>query len=650
MKDSINAIRFTGVDMCNKAESGHPGIVLGAAPVVYRLFTKHMKATPNASEWFNRDRFVLSAGHGSALLYTTLHFAGYDITIDDLKRFRQLDSITPGHPEYGMTDGVEATTGPLGQGISTAVGMAIAEAHLRGKFNKDDINLVDHYTYTLVGDGDLQEGVAMESMSLAGHLGLERLIVLFDSNDVQLDGPTEECVSDDMRQKVESMNWDYQYIEDSNDIEALDKAIENAKSTETPSFIEIKSIIGYGSPKAGTSAVHGAPIGKEETEDMRQAFGYTYAPFDPPKSVYQDFIDQFVEPNDKAYEDWRATCEKYKKRYPEDYETFKRIMNSDVDIDWNEILKPEPIGTVDATRKSMGAAFTEVSNELPSLIGGSADLSGSTKVKGNDGNFTRTNRTGRNINFGVREHAMGAIVNGLTLSGLRGVGSGFLIFSDYMKPAIRIAALSHIPSIFLFTHDSIAVGEDGPTHEPIEQLSVYRATPNTDVLRPANANETKHALRYAVEQTTTPTIVALTRQKVTLLNDVTYETFKQGAYVASDREDFEGILIATGSEVELALKAQEILEETHGVKVRVVSMPSMEAFKRQPESIREKVLPSSCTRRLAIELGSAGQWYQFARDVKGLEKFGKSAKGGKILEDFGFTPEAIAERFLDLEQ
>ncbi len=648
MKTSINAIRFLGLDMVNKAQSGHPGIVLGAAPVVYKLFTKHMKATSNASKWFDRDRFVLSAGHGSALLYSTLHFAGYDIDMDDLKSFRQLGSITPGHPEYGETDGVEATTGPLGQGIGMSVGMAIAEAHLRARFNKDDLNVIDHYTYALCGDGDLQEGVALESMSLAGHLGLERLVVLFDSNDVQLDGPTEEVTSDDIRKKVESMNWDYHYVDDANDTEAVSQAIEKAKKTDKPSFIEIKSVIGFGSQKAGTSATHGAPIGEEETDSMRRAFDFNHGPFDPPKEAYQDFKDTFIKRGDKAYADWQKTMETYKKRYPEAYEELTDIIEGRGEVDFDKLLAPAEIGTVEATRASMGGVLGEVSSAIPAMIGGSADLSGSTKVKGNDGNFTKENRLGRNINYGVREHAMAAITNGLVLHGMKAFSGGFLIFSDYMKPSIRLAALMNIPSTFIFTHDSVAVGEDGPTHEPIEQLSVYRATPNTDTIRPANANEVRHALRYALEQTSTPTVIALTRQKTTLLKDVMYDDFKQGAYVASDKDDFEGILIASGSEVELALKTQEHLEQEKGVKVRVVSMPSMELFERQPEDVKESVLPSSCQKRLAIELGSPHTWYRYANDVCGLNRFGASGKGAEVVEHLGFTASAVAKRYLNL--
>ncbi len=649
MDQSINAIRFTGLDMCNAAESGHPGIVLGAAPVVYRLFTEHLLATPNDAGWFNRDRFVLSAGHGTALLYPTLHFAGYDVTMEDLKQFRQLDSKTPGHPEYGETDGVEATSGPLGQGVSMAVGMAVAEANLRARFNTEDLPVVDHYIYTLVGDGDLQEGVALESLSLAGHLNLEKLVVLFDSNDVQLDGPVADAFSADLKKKFESLGFDYRRVADANDLDAVGKAIEEAKQSGSPSLIEIKSVIGFGSSVAGTSAAHGKPIGKEETEKMREAFGYTHPPFDPPKAVYQDFFDHFVKRGDAARQAWEKQLETYKQRHPERYRELMDIIEGRVRADLDKLLAPVENGTVDATRASMGKVLEAITSEVPSMIGGSADLSGSTKVKGPDGNFTRDSYEGRNLNFGVREHAMGAITNGLVLHGMRAFSGGFLIFSDYMKPAIRLAALQGIPSMFLFTHDSIAVGEDGPTHEPVEQLTIYRATPNTDVLRPANASEVHHALRYALEQTDRPTIISLTRQKVTQLREVHYEDFQQGAYVVSDKDNFEGILIASGSEVETAIRAQEILEERHDVKVRVVSMPSMELFERQPQAVREAILPPEKQKRLAVELGSPDSWYRYARDVHAVRQFGKSGKGDEILKDFGFTPEAVAERYLRVE-
>ncbi len=643
MKKSIDAIRFLGMDMINKANSGHPGIVLGAAPILYHLFRDHMKATPEDPDWFDRDRFVLSAGHGSALIYALLHYAGYDVGIEDLKAFRQLGSKTPGHPEYGYTEGIEATTGPLGQGIANAVGMAIAEAHLAERFNKDGLKVVDHFTYVLMGDGDFQEGVAQESMSLAGHLRLGKLVVLFDSNDVQLDGPTEDATSDDIRMKVESMNWHYEHVADANDLEALHKAIERAKQADKPGFIEVKSVIGEGSTVAGTSAAHGKPLGEEETASMRQAKGFTYGPFETLDEVYEGFASTFKKRGDAARADWQETLAAYKEADPETHEEFMTLIEGKVTLDFDEVLPQKSVGTAEATRNSMGECLEVLGNHLPALIGGSADLSGSTKAKGNDGDFTKTNRFGRNINFGVREHAMGAITNGLVLHGMKAFCGGFLIFSDYMKASMRLSALSSIPTIHIFTHDSVAVGEDGPTHEPIEQLAAFRATPNMNVIRPANAIETRHALRFAVESEKTPTLIALTRQKTTALADVAYADFRRGAYVVRDHDQAEGTLLASGSEVELALAAADRLEE-EGVNVRVVSMPSMELFLDQPDEVQKAILPKD-HKILAVEMAASLPWYRFTGHVMGIDSFGESGKGEEIVRHFGFTPETVARRF-----
>lgn len=649
MQKSIDTIRFLGLDMINKANSGHPGIVLGAAPIMYTLFTKHLKILPSSSKWFDRDRFILSAGHGSALLYATLHLAGYNISMDDLKNFRQLNSNTPGHPEFRHTDGVEATTGPLGQGISNAVGMAIAEKYLRHTFNKKDLNVTDHYTYVLCGDGDLQEGVAMEAMSLAGHLNLERLIILFDSNDVQLDGPTSSAVSENIKLKVESMGFTYKLCNDANDLEAIDEAIVFAKQNDKPTFIEVKSVIGYGSSKAGTSATHGAPIGTDETEKMRERFNYTHKPFEVDDAVYKDFYDHVVVRNQKAHIEWIETMDAYHDLYPNLFDEFEDIINRDLHINYDKVMPFEPIGKEEATRNSIGKILPLLSEQSLSLIGGSADLSGSTKVKGINGDFTKENPTGRNLNFGVREHAMAAIVNGMSLHHLRAFSGGFLIFSDYMKPSIRLAALMQIPSLFIFTHDSVAVGEDGPTHEPVEQLSMFRTTPHLVTFRPAHANEVRLATRYALESRRTPVVMALTRQNTKVLTDVNYNDFVKGAYIAKDMDDFEGILIATGSELELALEAQSYLLEEKGVKVRVVSMPSMELFLKQPQKVKDAILPPTVTKRLAIELGASGLWYQFASNVLGIDTFGKSAKGEEVVESFGFTKENVAKLYLQIK-
>ncbi len=649
MEKSINAIRFLGLDMINKANSGHPGIVLGAAPIMYTLFTKHLKITPSASQWFDRDRFILAAGHGSALLYATLHLSGYEISMEEIKNFRQLGSVTPGHPEYRHTDGVEATTGPLGQGIANAVGLAIAENYLRATFNKKDLNVVDHYTYALCGDGDLQEGVTLEALSLAGHLGLERLIVLFDSNDVQLDGPTKEAVSEDLKMKMESMQWEYINVADANDTDAIDAAITQAKSSDKPSFIEVKSIIGYGATAQGTSATHGAPIGVEETTTMREAFGYETEPFKVSEAIYHDFFKKVAERNDFHQAEWIEKMDEYSERYPKDFEHLERIINNESDFDIASYFEMEPMHHEEATRASIGKLIPKLSEALVEMVGGSADLSGSTKVKGINGNFSSKNPTGRNINFGVREHAMAAIINGMTLHHLKAFSGGFFIFSDYMKPAIRLAALMEIPSTFIFTHDSVAVGEDGPTHEPIEQLAVFRSTPHLVTLRPAHANEVRHALRFALESKKTPVAIVLTRQNTKVTTEVDYKNFKKGAYIAKDYDTIDGIFIATGSEVELAMAASEQLSERHDINVRVVSMPSMELFIQQSSKYQESILPASVTKRLAVEMGASGLWYRFASEVHGIDTFGASAPGKDVMAHFGFTVDAIVKRYRNIK-
>jgi len=648
MEKSINAIRFLGMDAINKANSGHPGIVLGAAPMMYSLFTKHLRVTPSHSTWFNRDRFILAAGHGSAMLYSTLHLAGYNVSMEDLKEFRQLNSRTPGHPEYKHTDGIDSTSGPLGQGIAMATGMAIAEEHLRVKYNRDKFNVVDHYTYVLCGDGDLQEGVTQEAMSLAGHLELDRLIVLYDSNDIQLDGPTSWAVSENVKMKYESMNWHYQKVEDANNLDEINTAIEAAKKASGPSIIEVKSIIGYGASNQGESATHGAPLGKEETDQIKKKFGYSLDEFKAPKEAYDDFKEHTVNRGNQAVEKWTLLFEEYKGVYPALADELESIMNQELEIDFESVLGTYEVGTKEASRVSGGRALTKLSEVIPSLIGGSADLTKSTKTKGINGDFSKDNRLGRNINYGVREHAMAAIVNGLVLHNMIGFSGAFFVFSDYLKPSARMAAIMNIPSIFVFTHDSVAVGEDGPTHEPVEQLSMFRTMPNINVFRPADANETNYAFRAALESKTTPSVIVLSRQNLEVKVQTNYEDFSKGAYVISDKDNFEGILIAAGSEVGLALDTQVLLAE-EGINVRVVSMPSMDVFKTQSKEYQETVLPSSCQKRFALEMGSPDVWYRYANHVKGIERFGVSAPGGTAIEYFGFTKETIATEYKKIE-
>ena len=645
MEKSINALRFLGLDMINKANSGHPGIVLGAAGTVYELFTKHLNASPKNPDWFNRDRFFLAAGHGSALLYATLHLSGYNLSIEELKDFRQLGSITPGHPEYGHTPGVDSTTGPLGQGIAMSVGNALAESYLSANFNKENIDIINHYTYALCGDGDLQEGVAMEAMALAGRLKLGKLIVLFDSNDIQLDGPTHLATNENIKLKMEAMNWDYQLIDKPNDLASLSIAIEKAKISDKPSIIEVKSIIGFGSKNAGTSKTHGSPIGIEETTNMRKALGFEYPEFVIPEEVYQDFRNTFISRGNELFKAWQEKLNIYETQYPEDYKELINLINNEINLDFNKLI-PQENGINEATRVTIGKLINSLSPHSKALIGGSADLTSSTKVKGINGDFDIDNRVGRNINFGVREHAMAGIINGMVLHNLKAFSGGFFIFSDYMKPAIRIASLMNIPSIFIFTHDSVAVGEDGPTHEPIEQLTMFRAMPNINVFRPANANEVRHAFRFALEAKKTPNIIALTRQNIKLDYSIDYEQFKMGAYTVYGEEDFEAVFLATGSEVELAVETAQLLKREHNLNIRVVSMPSRELFNKQSRDYRSEVLPEDKL-IIAVEMGSTLGWYEFADIVYGIDEFGRSGKGEEVQEYFGFTKEKLAKFYLD---
>jgi len=648
MEHAINTIRFLGVDAVNEANSGHPGIVLGAAPMMYTLWTKHLKVTPKKSDFFNRDRFILAAGHGSAMLYASLHLAGFDVSIEDLKQFRQLGSKTPGHPEFRHTDGVDSTSGPLGQGIAMASGMAIAERYLGATFNKEGYPLIDHYTYALCGDGDLQEGVTQEAMSLAGHLGLEKLIVLYDSNDIQLDQEVSAANSEDVKMKYESMNWHYQLVKDGNDVDSINQAILEAKKSDKPSIIEIKTIIGFASSVAGDSASHGSPIGKEEAMKVREKLGYKEAPFEVADEVYKDFQDTLVKRGDEAVEKWTNMFAAYREDYPELAEKLEQIIEQKMDVDFDEILPAYELGTKEASRATGGALIPKISEHIIGFVGGSADLTKSTKAKGINGDFSKENPRGRNISFGVREHAMAAIVNGMTLHHLNAFSGGFFVFSDYMKPAMRMAAIMRIPSTYIFTHDSVAVGEDGPTHEPIEQLTMFRAMPNLHLVRPADANETRFAFRYALESKETPVAIALSRQNLEVkVESTSYEEFKKGAYVISDKENFEGILIATGSEVGLALDVQEALAKD-GINVRVVSMPSYDVFRDLSKEEQEKVLPSTCTKRLAIEMGATDGWYRFADHVYGLDRFGESAPGDEVIAHLGFTVENLVKVYKNI--
>ena len=645
----VNTIRLLGVDMINKANSGHPGVVLGSAPIVYTLFSRHINIDPENPDWWDRDRFVLSAGHASAMLYALYHLSGFKISMDDLKNFRQYGSKTPGHPEYGFTDGVEMTTGPLGQGISTAVGMALAEKYLAHHFNQENLKPFDHYTYVLCGDGDLQEGITQEAVSFAGHLKLNKLIVLFDSNDIQLDGDVDLANTENVELKFKSMGWNYEKVNDGNDLDAVDAAIAKAKESDKPTIIEVKTIIGFGSPDEGTNICHGKPLGDDKTLELKRRLNYNYGPFEVDKAVYEHFRKVVLERGANTHNYWSEMLRTYQVKYPNQYKELNQFMFNQFDIDYTTFPKYEA-GSKESTRKILGAMLDEYSRQMGNLIGGSADLTPSTFVRGLDGNFEPTFLAGRNIRFGVREHAMGAIVNGINLhGGLKSFGSGFFVFSDYMKPAMRLSALMNIPSIFIFSHDTVCVGEDGPTHEPIEHFSMLRSIPNFDVIRPADANEVAGALDIAIHSEHTPTCITTSRQGLPVLDSTDAAKVRQGAYVVYETNDkYDGILISSGSELSIAIETAKLLEKD-GLSIRVVSMPSPFLFDRQPEEYKERILPSNCQKRLAIEMGATMPWYKYSRNVKGIDTFGISAPISYMHKHFGFTPEDLAKDFLNIK-
>lgn len=643
----INTLRVVGAEMIHKANSGHPGIVLGAAPMVHTLFTRHLNINCQDEQWFNRDRFVLSAGHGSALLYLLLHLSGFAIGMDDLKNFRQKGSITPGHPEYGHTPGVEITTGPLGQGLASAVGLAIAESYLSAKFNKNDLSIIDHYTYVLCGDGDLQEGIAMEAMSLAGHLGLKKLIVLYDSNDVQLDGEVSLVNTEDTQMKMEAMGWQYLKVEDGNNVDDIDKAISFAKgSTTKPTLIEIKTIIGYGAPNSGESSVHGKPMSAEDIQALRKFLGYTVPEFEIVDAVKEFYDTNVVKRGYDANSSWNHQLIQYAREYPQDYKLLCDFMYNEVKLSDYEGMPSYEIGTKESTRKVMGKLLDWLSIKLPNIIGGSADLTASTMVKGADGIYGQANPLGRNIKYGVREHAMAAITNGITLhGGLKGFCSGFFVFSDYLKPAVRLAAIMHLPSLFFFSHDTVCVGEDGPTHQPVEHLTMFRSMPNTNVFRPADAVEMTSAMLLAFAETDCPTVIVSSRQTLLNLDCTNFEGVSKGAYIAFEPKGTPGYaLITCGSELTLCIDVAKRLEQEQ-IFVRVVSMPSMFLFEKQSKEYKEAVLPKRMKKRMAVEMGSSMSWYKYASKVHGIDVFGSSMPLKCIHEEYGFTVEEIYKEF-----
>lgn len=646
---AVDALRFLSVDMIQKANSGHPGVAIDAAPMAYALWEKVMNFNPNDEKWLNRDRFVLSAGHGSSLLYSLLYFNGFGLTIDDVKQFRQLGSKTPGHPEYGWTAGVDATTGPLSQGLAMSVGMALAEKHMAAIYNKPGYNVIDHYTFSLIGDGDLMEGLSEEALNIAGDKGLNKLIVLYDSNDVSLDGPLSLSTKENVKARVEAAGWDYSRVENGNtDVDAIINAINTAKKTDMPSLIEIKTTIGYGAPGAGTHNVHGAPLGEEGIKKMRDFYDWNLAPFEFTDEIQKCF-DEAVKAKKPSYDAWQKMFAEYQKEYPENA---TRLKTSKLNMD-NITTSYKP-GDEVATRVASSEILQEVAEHNLQFWGGAADLASSNKTYlADDGDFTKENPTGRNVFFGVREFGMATAVNGMNLhGGNRAYGSTFFVFTDYLRAAVRLAAIMHCPSIFIGSHDSIAVGEDGPTHEPIEQLSSFRAMPDLNLIRPADANETLSAWKLIAKTTDRPTMLVTSRQKLPVLDGTVNAPVEKGAYIVSkeETEQPDGILIAAGSEVSLVLQAQKLLK-AKGKDVRVVSMPCMNLFKEQDIEYKESILPSGIEKRMAVEMGASQSWYEFTGfhgKVMGIDRFGASGKGPKVVEKYGFTPEHVAEEFMKL--
>lgn len=651
---SIATIRSLGIDMINKANSGHPGMVLGSAPALYSLFTKEYKVFPAHSQWINRDRFVLASGHASSLLYSLLHLSGFQVSMDDLKQFRQWGSCTPGHPEVELTDGVDASSGPLGQGIPMAVGMAMAEAFLATRYNKKDYPVIDHYTYVLCGDGDMQEGVTYEASSLAGHLSLGKLIVLYDANNVTLDGPLNYSFSEDVKKRYESMNWQVICVQDGNDYEAIAKAIKKAKKeVYKPTLIIVNTIIGFGSRNQGTSKVHGAPLGEEDGQYAKRQYGFEYDNFFVPEEVYDDFKKNVFNRGKRAYNKWNKMMDTYKTEYPDLYQELFQNINDEYSFDEAAFIKEYQDGISEATRVTSEKLINAIAAQNPTFLSGTADLASSTKtIIKNAERFSCENYGGRNLFFGIREFAMVAIMNGMTLhKGIKVAAGGFMVFSDYFKAALRMACLMKLPIILPLSHDSIAVGEDGPTHQPVEQLAMLRSMPNIQVIRAADAYEMCGAWKKAVETNDCPTALILTRQNVTNFTHATYEDVCHGAYVVSQEKDnLDGIIIATGSEVELAMQAQKALLE-QGKDVRVVSMPSMELFDQQDDSYKEKVLPKHIRKRLAVEMACDFGWHKYVGldgKVISVNQFGASAPANIVIQKYGFTVENIVETYLSL--
>ena len=649
---SVNAIRVLSADAIQKAKSGHPGLPLGAAPAAYELWARHMNHNPKNPEWKNRDRFVLSGGHGSMLLYSLLHLFGYgDLSIDDIKNFRQLDSKTPGHPEYGHTVGIEATTGPLGQGMAMAVGMAMAEAHLAAVFNKDGYNVVDHYTYVLGGDGCMMEGISSESFSLAGTLGLSKLIVLYDSNNISIEGSTDIAFTEDVMKRFEAFGFQTIEVEDGNDLGAIGAAIEEAKADKNrPSLIKINTLIGYGCPaKQGKASAHGEPLGEDNVAALKENLGWPCKEaFEVPQEVY-DYYKELASDRAKAEDEWNKLFAEYCSKFPEMKEMWDNYYNG---YDMSDLFNSEEYWAAgdkpEATRNTSGTVLNLIKQHMPNMIGGSADLAPSNKTYMKDaGDFSRDNYAGSNIHFGVREQAMTAITNGIALhGGLRPFAATFFVFSDYTKPMARLSSLMKLPVTYIFTHDSIGVGEDGPTHEPIEQLAALRSLPNFTVFRPCDKVETSAAWMYAATSKETPTALVLTRQNLPQMPGSSKEALK-GGYIIDDSSKAvpDAIIIASGSEVSLAVEAKAELAKKN-IDVRVVSMPSMDLFEEQSAEYRESVLPDAVRKRVAVEALSDFGWYRYVGldgAVVSMKGFGASGPAAELFKKFGLTTEAVVK-------
>ena len=643
---SVSAIRALVIDTINKANSGHPGMALDAAPMMYALYRDHLIADPSDPKWVNRDRLVYSAGHPSALIYTLLHLAGYGLSLDDLKSFRQLGSKTPGHPEVTLTEGIDATAGPLGQGISQAVGMAIAERAVAAQY-PNGREIMDHFTYCLCGDGCLEEGISQEAISLAGHLKLNKLILLYDENGATLDGPTSNSLTESVKLRFLAEEWNVLEVSSGNDVDAISKAIAEAKqSTIYPTLIIVHTTIGYGSSKQGTSATHGAPLGKEDGAHAKEVYGYSYPEFTVPSEIYEHFKETFVARGKKAHEDYEKRFASYQASNPDAAKLFLDAMNRNLDP---YLPQGEFEDKIEASRASSGRLLQAYVDAIPFTLGGSADVAGSVKtaIKGMT-DFSPSHPEGRNVNWGIREFGMAGAMNGILLhGGLVSYAGSFLIFADYMKPAIRMASMEELPAIYLFSHDSLAVGEDGTTHQPIEQLTMLRSIPNVKVYRPADSHETMLAYKEAFASKKTPSALILTRQNLPLLPAHDEEGVKKGAYYVKKDDSSVAEILATGSEVSLALEAAALLE-SDGILVDVVSMPCLENFEEQDEEYKNEILRAPYERRFSLEMGSTILWGRYAKHNIGVDTFGKSGKASDVLADFSFTSQSVAKKILDV--